>query len=43
MIVNRVGDLGLAVGIAIIFVTFKTIDYTTVFALSPLANNTIAF
>lgn len=35
MLVNRIGDVGLAIAIAIIFSLFKTIDYATVFALVP--------
>jgi NADH-ubiquinone oxidoreductase chain 5 len=35
MLVNRVGDVGLALGICLIFLTFKTVDYFTVFALVP--------
>lgn len=35
MLVNRVGDVGLAISICIIFLNFKTIDYSTVFALTP--------
>jgi NADH-ubiquinone oxidoreductase chain 5 len=35
MIVNRIGDFGLALGIFTIFVTFKSVDYCTVFALTP--------
>lgn len=33
MIVNRVGDCGLALGIIAIFLVFKSLDYTVVFAL----------
>jgi NADH:ubiquinone oxidoreductase subunit 5 (subunit L)/multisubunit Na+/H+ antiporter MnhA subunit len=40
MVVNRVGDVGLALGIASVFLTFKTVDYLTVFALVPSAINT---
>jgi NADH:ubiquinone oxidoreductase subunit 5 (subunit L)/multisubunit Na+/H+ antiporter MnhA subunit len=40
MLVNRVGDLGLALGICVIFLTFKAVDYPTVFALVPCAINT---
>jgi len=40
MIVNRVGDVGLALGIAAIFVTFKSVDYLTVFAMVPLVIDT---
>jgi len=39
MIVNRVGDVGLALGIALIFLTFKSIDYSVVFALATNASN----
>jgi len=35
MLVNRVGDVGLALGICLIFLTFKSVDYATVFALVP--------
>ena len=35
MIVNRVGDFGLALGIALIFYTFKTLDYTVIFSSAP--------
>nr|YP_010241706.1 NADH dehydrogenase subunit 5 [Rhizosolenia setigera]QTI82394.1 NADH dehydrogenase subunit 5 [Rhizosolenia setigera]WAQ69957.1 NADH dehydrogenase subunit 5 [Rhizosolenia setigera]WAQ69993.1 NADH dehydrogenase subunit 5 [Rhizosolenia setigera]WAQ70029.1 NADH dehydrogenase subunit 5 [Rhizosolenia setigera]WAQ70065.1 NADH dehydrogenase subunit 5 [Rhizosolenia setigera] len=36
MIVNRIGDFGLALGIFTIFVSFKAVDYATVFSLVPL-------
>jgi NADH-quinone oxidoreductase subunit L len=39
MLVNRVGDLGLALGISAIFLTFKSVDYLIVFALTPMAIN----
>jgi len=35
MIVNRIGDFGLAIGIFIIFIKFKSVDYATVFSLVP--------
>jgi len=35
MIVNRIGDIGLALGVFLIYFVFKTIDYSTVFALTP--------
>jgi NADH-quinone oxidoreductase subunit L len=35
MIVNRIGDIGFAIGIFIIYYAFKSIDYSTVFALAP--------
>lgn len=37
MLVNRVGDLGLVLGLCGIFLTFKSLDYSVVFALSPCA------
>jgi NADH-quinone oxidoreductase subunit L len=40
MLVNRVGDLGLVLGISAIFLTFKSVDYAVVFALSPCAVGT---
>ena len=36
MIVNRIGDFGIIIGILLIFVTFKSVDYATVFALVPI-------
>jgi len=39
MLVNRLGDLGLALGISAIFLTFKSVDYLVVFALAPNAIN----
>jgi NADH-ubiquinone oxidoreductase chain 5 len=36
MILNRIGDFSLVLGILTIFVTFKAVDYATVFALTPL-------
>jgi len=35
MIVNRVGDFGLALGIFAIYITFNSVEYSTVFALVP--------
>tara|TARA_B110000208_G_scaffold44361_1_gene58826 strand:- start:2490 stop:4562 length:2073 start_codon:yes stop_codon:yes gene_type:complete len=35
VIVNRVGDFGLALGIIGIFFVFKTVNYTTLFAVVP--------
>jgi NADH-quinone oxidoreductase subunit L len=38
--VNRVGDLGLTVAILVMFVTFGSVDYATVFAGAPTASQT---
>jgi len=35
MLVNRVGDFGLALGIMGLFYVFKTVDFATVFACAP--------
>jgi NADH-quinone oxidoreductase subunit L len=44
MLVNRVGDLGLALGISAIFLTFKSVDYFVVFALTPqVVNSSFSF
>jgi len=44
MVVNRIGDVGLAIGITTIFFVFKSIDYSVAFALTPLViNKTIYF
>lgn len=36
MIVNRIGDLSLALGICGIFLVYQSVDYATVFFLTPL-------
>lgn len=35
MLMNRVGDFGLALGIMALFANFKSVDFLTVFALAP--------
>jgi NADH-ubiquinone oxidoreductase chain 5 len=40
MVINRIGDFGLVLGILFIFVTFKAVDYATVFSLAPIMSNT---
>nr|YP_009476759.1 NADH dehydrogenase subunit 5 [Cryptomonas curvata]AVM81252.1 NADH dehydrogenase subunit 5 [Cryptomonas curvata] len=35
MIINRIGDFGLALGIFSIFLAFRTVDYSAVFCLIP--------
>jgi len=39
MIVNRIGDFGLALGIFCIYILFDSVEYSTVFALVPLYEN----
>jgi len=39
MIVNRIGDFGLAMGLFLIFSTFKTIDYDTLQISASLYND----
>nr|YP_011008377.1 NADH dehydrogenase subunit 5 [Sporochnus bolleanus]WBP70348.1 NADH dehydrogenase subunit 5 [Sporochnus bolleanus] len=44
MLVNRVGDFGLALGIFGIFIIFGSVDYSTVFALAPyFSSSSISF
>lgn len=44
MVLNRIGDFGLVLGILIIFVQYKAVDYATVFAITPLfVNNEFIF
>ena len=40
MVVNRVGDVGLALGVFSTFVVFKTCDYSVVFSLVPHVSGT---
>ena len=35
MILNRIGDFGIVLGILVVFLTFKSVDYAIVFALVP--------
>jgi NADH-ubiquinone oxidoreductase chain 5 len=35
MLVNRLGDIGLALGISLCFLVFKTTDYSIMFSLVP--------
>ena len=39
MVINRVGDVGLALGVFSVFVVFKTCDYSVVFSLVPYVAN----
>ena len=39
MVLNRIGDFGLVLGILIIFVEFKAVDYATVFAVTTIFTN----
>lgn len=36
MILNRIGDFGLVLGILTIFVNYQAVDYATVFSLTPM-------
>ena len=39
MVVNRVGDVGLALGVIIFFNYFKSVDFSTIFSMAPLLIN----
>nr|YP_007890596.1 NADH dehydrogenase subunit 5 [Histiona aroides]AGH24090.1 NADH dehydrogenase subunit 5 [Histiona aroides] len=44
MVMNRIGDFGLSLGMMAIFYTFKSLDFITVFALTPyMTDYTITF
>jgi NADH-quinone oxidoreductase subunit L len=44
MIVNRIGDFGLAIAIFTLYYTFQTLDYAVIFALTPnYVNMTLPF
>merc|ERR1712127_34833 len=44
MIVNRIGDFGLALGIFTIFLCFRSVDYATVFCMVPFfSDSTVQF
>nr|YP_010888156.1 NADH dehydrogenase subunit 5 [Fushitsunagia catenata]WJJ67933.1 NADH dehydrogenase subunit 5 [Fushitsunagia catenata] len=36
LVVNRIGDFGLSLGIFLIFYVFQSLDYLTIFSLTPL-------
>lgn len=36
MVVNRIGDIGFAVAMFLILINFGSLDFATVFALTPL-------
>jgi len=36
MVVNRIGDIGLAIALFLIYYIFQSLDYATVFSLAPL-------
>jgi NADH-ubiquinone oxidoreductase chain 5 len=39
MVVNRIGDFGLSLGILTLFIHFKAVDYATIFSLIPFYEN----
>ena len=41
MIVNRIGDFGLALGIFSVFLLFNSVDYSSVFAIAPYFQNQV--
>jgi NADH-quinone oxidoreductase subunit L len=44
MLVNRVGDIGLMLGICAAFLSFKSVDYAVIFALEPIViDKTLSF
>jgi NADH-ubiquinone oxidoreductase chain 5 len=43
MVMNRIGDIGIALAISLIFFEFKTLDYSVIFAISHLFFNDFFF
>ena len=43
MIINRIGDFGLALGIFIMYISFKTVDYAVIFSLVHHYNTKTVF
>lgn len=43
MIMNRIGDIGIAIGISLIFFEFKTLDFNVIFPVSYLFSNDYFF
>ena len=39
MVLNRIGDFSLVLGILIIFITYKSVDYAAVAVLTPFFKN----
>lgn len=39
LVVNRIGDFGLCLGIVTVFYIFQSVDYSTIFSLIPLFSN----
>lgn len=44
MVVNRVADLAFTLGMLVVFYTFQTVEFNTIFGLAPyLANTNVLF
>ena len=43
MVVNRIGDIGLALGIMLLYSYCKSVDYSTIFSIIPLFKNESIF
>lgn len=43
MIMNRIGDFGLSLGILTLFINFKAVDYATIFSIIPFFSNQTFF
>jgi len=43
MVVNRIGDIGLALGIMLLYLYCKSVDYSTIFSLVPLFKNEFVY
>jgi NADH-quinone oxidoreductase subunit L len=43
MVINRIGDFGLALGIFSVYYVFNSVEYSTVFALAPFFKSDTLF
>lgn len=43
MVMNRIGDIGIALGISLIFFEFKTLDFTVIFPIVHLFSDDYFF
>jgi len=43
MVINRIGDLGLALGIILLYIKCKSVDFSTIFSIIPFFFNDYIF
>jgi NADH:ubiquinone oxidoreductase subunit 5 (subunit L)/multisubunit Na+/H+ antiporter MnhA subunit len=43
MVVNRIGDIGVAIGMFMMIITFGSLDFSTIFPLVPVMGTEIQY